>query len=332
MRDLIINIAHEHMNRVHVRENFLSSACPFHKGGQERKPSFYISLTNGKWGCSSCGAHGTSIKEFLRRLDIRGTRIEATIAIAEKEAKESKKLNDVKKRRKAKSSFKGTYTLPDSLLGAWDWCPVELVRDGFTEEVLKKFEIGFDRKLDRVTYPLRDIFGTLVGVSGRQPEGVLPKYKFYSGVEIVDGKRFVGELGEMFPEYSSQDVRNHLFGAHHWYQGAYTTTGAQVIVVEGYKADMWVVQHGWDFCCATMGTAVTAQQERLLRRLGAEIWVFMDNDDPGRRASDSLCRRLSRGGSKVYECNYPPNHEGGQPDDLTAEEIEWTLSHATRRN
>jgi len=263
-------------------------------------------------------------------LNIRGTRAAAQIEIAEKEAKKNKALYDAKRRRKARSSFKGEYILPDAVLGAWDWCPAELVRAGFTEETLRRNEVGYDRKRDRITFPIRDIFGNLVGVSGRQPEGVLPKYKIYSGIERYDGKEVKGELGETFPEYSSQSVKDHIYGAHHWYDELNTATDGQVILVEGYKARLWVEQCGWDHVGGLMGTAMTSQQERIIRSLGADVWVFMDNDKPGRRASRDICWRLSDSSLRVYECHYPAGHDGHQPDDLTEDEIRQTLETAKR--
>ena len=52
---------------------FLSARCPFHKGGQESHPSFWIEPGRGLWGCKACGAHGDVINLYaeLQGIDVR---------------------------------------------------------------------------------------------------------------------------------------------------------------------------------------------------------------------------------------------------------------------
>ena len=43
------DIAKEYLNRVRVKDRYISAACPFHKDGQERHPSFWIDRETGAW-------------------------------------------------------------------------------------------------------------------------------------------------------------------------------------------------------------------------------------------------------------------------------------------
>lgn len=331
MRELILQIAKENLQRVHARDRYVGSACPFHKGGRERKPSFYISLDEGYWKCSSCGEGGPDIKSLLARLGVRGPVIDAQIEIAQREVRQNRVLNEAKRKAKARVSFEGVYTLPDSLLGVYDWVPLALVRKGFKKEVLRAHEIGYDRERNRITFPIRDIKGSLVGVYGRQPEGMTPKYIAYSGRHTLNGREVPGELGEAFPDYSCEGIKDHLWRGHLVFDRLYSGKEKQQIVVEGFKAGLWLVQLDWQNTVGTEGTEFTEQQVRLLRRTGADTWVFFDNDPAGRRASKKLCRLLAKSNSaRTFEVSYPEDREYAQPDDLTEEEVERCLSNAER--
>ena len=326
-------IAEEYLNRVRVKSGFISAACPFHKGGQERHPSFWINRETGAWGCFACDAHGSSLKYLLKELGESSKKIEAEIEEAEKGAAKTTKLLKAKKRKKARAEFRGEYTLPEALLGVFDFAPTALIESGFTEEILMQHDVGFDRRYNRITFPVRDLFGAIVGISGRATvPGDLPKYRFYNGKRRLDkGQVDNGELGEWYPGYSNESVRDHVWGLHEFYQELFERTDGQLILVEGFKARMWLVQLGWIHTGAIMGTQMSPTQERIIRRLGAEVFVFTDNNDPGRQAAHNWCQRLAVSSFPVYRVDYPEYcDETAQPDDLSEQEIEEVLSNSTR--
>jgi DNA primase len=274
MLGMIDQIARDHLSRVKVKDRYISAACPFHNNGQERHPSFWVDRTKGNWGCFTCPAKGSSLKKLLELLKVGGPKILAILEEAEKDSKKTFKLEKAKLEKKARADFKGTHILPDAILGVFDHCPVSLVEQGFSEELLLEHEIGFDHRNNRITFPVRDIYGNLVGINGRSTTpGEVPKYLFYSGQRMSNGKKTMGELGEWYPDYSNEDVRNHLWRCHALYQPLFDSNHAQLIIVEGYKAAMWVAQYGWNVV-ATMGTKMTLAQERIIRQLGAEVFVF----------------------------------------------------------
>ena len=62
----------------------------------------------------------------------------------------------------------------------FDKCPIALVEEEyFPEDLLQKLDVGFDSEHMRVTYPLREIDGTLIGISGRTVNYASPRYKVY---------------------------------------------------------------------------------------------------------------------------------------------------------
>jgi hypothetical protein len=269
---------------------------------------------------------------LLRELGIKNLKVEREIEAAEKDAKETSHIEKLKREKKARSSLKGTHILPEGVLGVFDWAPVSLIDAGFDETLLGDHDVGFDRRIDRITFPVRDYEGSLVGISGRAVKaGAIPKYLFYNGRRVVNGKEVMGELGEWYPDYSNEDVKNHLWRGHLTYPELINAVHGQLIIVEGFKAALWMVQCGWLNTVALMGTKMTKAQERLIRKLGQTTFVLMDNNQPGREAAKEICQRLAVSSFQVYRCSYPEEcDDDAQPDDLNEALIASVLERSER--
>jgi len=331
MFGVVDKVARDRLRLVKVKEDYISCACPFHKGGMESNPSFWLHRASGRWGCFSCKEGGSSLKFLLRALGVKDKRAEVEIEAAEKENKLTKEVEEAKRRKKSKATFRGVYTLPDSLLGVYDWLPMGMVEAGFREEVLREHDIGFDRERGRITFPVRDIFGALVGVYGRATRMLdLPRYLAYSGRRTKNGEEVMGELGEWYVDYSNEGIHDHLWRGHLVYPRVFNHRDSQVIIVEGFKAALWMVQCGWLNTVAIMGSRLSQAQERIIKRMGAQTFILFDNDEAGRTGSYHTSRRLADSTFPVYECSYPPEYEDAQPDDLSIEELEEVLTAARR--
>lgn len=331
MHAIAERIARDHLRLVRIKDDFIAAACPFHKGGQERHASFWVDKNSGSWGCFTCPERGKSLKELLRKMGLRKSKIEAEIDEAVEEAKHEESINRMRRKKKSRAQFKGEYIIPEALLGVFDYAPVSLIEAGFTKDTLRYHDIGFDKRMNRITFPIRDVFGNLIGISGRSVDRQLPKYKVYEGTREVEGKVVKGELSEYLEGYSSRGIRDHLWRGNFVYRDLYHGRSEQLIVVEGYKAAMWLVQHGWYNTVALMGSRMSKTQERLIMRMGTETWVLLDNNEPGRMGSIQVCDRIARGTFPVYECHYPGYcDEETQPDDLNEDELDEVLATAPR--
>lgn len=291
-------------------ENIMA-ICPFHlksDGTEERRPSFAMSTVNGLWFCHSCQSSG-NLYTFLRDIGLTQQQIEfkyrMTIDTAAK--------NLPPPMDPLNAQVISNNPIEEGLLGIFDYCPLSLLRDGFHEETLRHFDIGFDEHHTRVTYPIRDLEGKLVGISGRSLNDYWPKYKIY------DEEYKVWDL----PPRLNWDKRTCLWNANEVYpQLFFQSNPSYIVVVEGFKACMWLWQCGIKNVVAMIGTYLSREHQWVLERLGAPVYLFLDNNEPGQvgivKAGDKLKESL-----QVRVMDYPErliDTEDAQPDSLTPPE------------
>jgi len=287
--------------------------CPFHRkpdGTEERKPSFALSLIKGVYFCHSCHCRG-NLYTLLRDLGIGRTIIETQYRpLLTEAAKNLPPAPDPLKPRVYELA-----TIDEAVLGLLDYCPTALLDAGYSMQTLHHFEVGYDRWHLRITYPLRDIKGGLIGISGRAEEGMVPRYKIYTTEYETWGL-----LPAREPERGAV-----LYNADKVYPGVYfkSPEGEVVVVVEGFKACMWVWQAGIRNVVALLGTYLSWEHRWILEHLGCPVYLFLDNNTPGRSGTIQAAELLSSS-LPVHVVNYPDrlvDEEEAQPDDCTPDEI-----------
>lgn len=293
--------------------------CPFHvkaDGSEERRPSFAMSLTNGLWFCHACQASG-NLFTFLRDIGLSRHEIEFKYrGTIDQAARNSPPRLDP-----FNCQIVSLNPIEEGLLGIFDNCPLSLLKEGFQEETLRHFSIGFDVHHMRVTYPIRDIAGNLVGISGRSLSDDWPKYKIYEKEYKAWG----------LPQRLNWDKSTCLWNANAVYpQLLFQPNPSYIVVVEGFKACMWLWQCGIKNVVALIGTYLSQQHKWVLERLGAPVYLFLDNNEAGQhgiyKAGEKLRRSLH-----VSVIDYPEriiDEEDAQPDSLTPEEVIEQLTYA----
>jgi len=218
--------------------------------------------------------------------------------------------------------FAAPTILPKTLLRPYEWMPTNLVSKGFDPAWLHWLDIGFDRANQRVMYPIRDVYGNLAGMSGGTViAGVHPKYKVYQGIhkDPMTGKDVGSDYGPWFDEtYPHYHFHNHhfLWNYDQVYPRLFFGKEQQtLIIVEGFKACIWLLQHGYSNTVALMGSSMSDQQRNLLHRVETNIILFLDNDMPGKKATDSLAREIHLFQPGVLIAQYPTTDDC-QPDHL----------------
>ena len=152
----------------------------------------------------------------------------------------------------------------------------------------------------RIVFPIHDSEGQLVAYAGRSIDDSEPRYLFPPGFRksqvVFNLHRAVGEAAGC------------------------------AIVVEGFFDCLRVHQAaGFRNVVALMGASLSEVQEKLLLERFAQLVLMLDGDEAGRRASQQLAARLS-GRVSLTRVVVP---SGGQPDQLSNEEIEWILCGAS---
>lgn len=303
----------------------IMALCPFHDN--HNSPAFTLSLAKGVWFCFSCHAKGT-LAQFLRAMgegnltERYGPLLEAIAHVERAPTARDPAATP------SKFLFRND-PLPDALLGLFDALPVELEEDGFREETLRYFEIGVDATHNRYTFPLRDVDGRLVGISGRSPRGgPAPKYRVYDW-EFRDFA---------LPERHGLNKRELIWNYHRVCSRVFSGEATSVIVVEGFKAAMWLHQCGYPDVIALLGSFLSAEQAWLLEHLGVPLYVFLDDDKAGRDGTKRLGNLLIKS-LPIYVAEYPPaeylddvddEHQPQprtQPDNFTEAETIDILTH-----
>jgi DNA primase len=311
--------------------------CPFHKDGEEKRPSFSVNIDLGVFHCFTCHEAG-NLKQLLRSLNVSRFLIDEELKILRPLI--SKSFERLRREKQYafvhKDPFEADFVLPEALLGVYEFMPTQLVGKGFSPDVLYSLEIGFDRTNQRITYPLRDLYGNLAGISGGATlPDQFPKYKVYQGKrKTTDGSRWIGsDFGTWFDdEFPNYRCENHdfLWNFHQVYPRVVgmSDPSVRVYVTEGFKAAMWLIQHGYLNTTALMGSYISARQQQMLHRLGCTVVLCLDNDEAGRRATfnvgDLLWRPLY---GRVEVMNYPHELDNSQPDDHPKEVLDHMLGN-----
>ena len=317
--------------------------CPFHKGGEERKPSFSINLDNGVWHCFTChepgddkkSKDGGTLRQLLLKLSVPQSALDAELKIIEPYLEQKQKAFKVEQNSffNDRDPFQSSFILDEVLIGLYRLCPTKLVADGFDPRLLREMEVGYDRDLHRIMYPLRDMYGNLAGFSGGVTDLTQqqnPKYKVYQGRRFDEmNKRWIpGDFNSRFDqEYPEYRCENHdfLWNFHRVYQRllGVSDPGATVFVVEGFKACLWMVQSGFINTVALMGSYISDRQQKMLHRLGCTVVLFLDNDDAGIRATFNVGNLLWRPMyGRVQVVPYPEEDADTQPDDYEADAVQ----------
>lgn len=286
--------------------NNVAAYCPFHKDGKEKSPSFYVYVgpksfrkSPGSAFCHTCN-RGWTLPSLLRDLGAGYAKASEIIEVLD--------VSPVKPHPIRSLDFEMD-SLPEAILGAFDYTPKSLVEAGFSERTLADFEIGFDRRRKRVTFPIRNHLGSLVGVSGRTVVNEVPRYKIYRK-----------ELHEIQPNYELKKGRV-LWNLHSFYnQSLITGLDKPVIVTEGFKAAMWVAQCGFKQTVALLGVHLTREQKFLLTSVANKVILFLDNDKAGQEGTRRIVNLLSKE-LDVSIASYPDRHKPTSPDDLSKKQV-----------
>ena len=303
----IVDIVSEQVPLRRSGRNF-SGFCPFHSN--TRTPAFYVFPESQTWHCfGECSEggdlfnyvmkkEGWDFKEALKNLAQRaGVQLEELDPQAKDRRKAEDKLVDLMNTaadyfhqmllhapqaeearnyvdgRKLTTETVGVFRLGFAL-NSWDACRTHFNDQGYSDGEL--LEVGlltenpergtrYDRFRNRLMIPLRDVEGRVVGFGARtlEKDGV-PKYLNSPQTALFDKGRLLYGL-----DIAKRNIRE----------------AREAVIVEGYMDVMQGWQAGYRNIVAQMGTALTGDQLRLLKRYTKRFVIALDPDAAGINAT-----------------------------------------------
>lgn len=309
--------------------------CPFH---QEKSPSFTVDPAKGFWHCFGCGKGGDAFNfimtlerltfpEALERLAERAGVQPIESAVAPQRKEERDLLLEVNAAaaaafRKALEGKAGvmarTYLEKRGLSAAdaarfglgyapasWDALTGHLRGRGFSGEVMAKADLararssgdGFiDRFRNRLMIPIADRQGRVIAFGGRALAAEdNPKYLNTGETPVFHKGRTLYALHLALDTIKKRN---------------------RVIVTEGYFDVIACHLAGFTEAVATLGTALSEDHVRDLRRLAEQIYLIFDADSAGINAALRGQAMFRQAGANVRIVRLPAGHD---PDTLLRE-------------
>lgn len=278
-----------------------------------------MNTSTGLYFCHSCGAKG-NLYTFFKDLGMPRSEIQLNYS----NLIDAAKGNLPAAKDPIHADIFDKNPLDHRVLGLLDYEPNDLIQAGFGAETLKYFEVGFDRWHFRTTYPIRDLGGSLVAISGRSVTGAVPRYKIYNREYLAWG----------LPPREEWQRGNVLYNGHRLYGLYKSCEPVDIIVVEGFKACMWVHQAGLTNVGGLLGHYMTGPQKWILEDLtgggGGTVYMFLDNNGPGWHGCEVAGLDLAKS-TRVKVMMYPPrlrDDDNAQPDNCTPDEIQYAKETA----
>ncbi|MBR5479768.1 MAG: DNA primase [Clostridia bacterium] len=302
--------------------------CPFHN---EKTPSFSVSRDKQFYHCFGCGVGGDVITFIMKieNLDFP----DAVAQLAERAGLALPTIDEgstlAKRRRdrvyavnKEAARFfhanlhteggrealeylngRGLTAATQTRFGlgyapaAWDSLTKEMVKKGFTKNELIDAGLAvtgkngsiYDRFRNRVMFPIIDVKGQVLGFGGRVMDDSTPKYLNTSDT-IVFNKR------------------KNLFALNF----AKKTAAPAIILTEGYMDVIALHQAGFDSAVASLGTALTDEQVKLISRYKKSVIIAYDQDGAGIKATQRALELIKPSDLSVKVLRM---HDAKDPDE-----------------
>lgn len=305
--------------------NSYKGLCPFHN---EKTPSFTVDDRKQLFHCFGCGEGGDVVsfimhKEGLSYIDsMKYLAKKAGIKLDDtKSSKENKILNRYYDINKDIMMYFYKNLLTDKA------CQIYLKNRGFRSNIVNTFMLGFaknswddllnyvknkdyllddienlglikksqngkyyDKYRNRLIFPIINHYGKVIGFGGRSIDSTMPKY-LNSPESQVFKKRYNLYGLNVFKKQSNKDI----------------------ILVEGYMDVIGLNNQGIDQAVASLGTSLTSDQAKLLKRYAKNVYICYDEDNAGIKATDRAIEILLDEGIKP---NIISLEKGLDPDDF----------------
>ena len=301
-RSEIVNVISQYISLKNSGSSY-SGLCPFHS---EKTGSFHVNQNKQIYKCFGCGEGGDVINfimkienlDFMEAVKLlaqkNGIEFNTNLSEADKKKMEEIKLMQDIHLKAARFYFSN---LINSKNAGYDY----LRKRGLSDKIIKRFGLGYslyswnslmdyllsigyekkdlvksglvthkengdkyyDKFRNRVMFPIFDYRGNVIGFGGRVLDDSMPKY-LNSPDTILFNKRY--NLYGL--NYAKKSIKNDT-----------------LILVEGYMDLISLVEYGIENVVATLGTALTNEQGKLIKRYASTAVISYDSDEAGIKAT-----------------------------------------------
>lgn len=323
----------------------MKGLCPFHS---EKTPSFTVYPSDNSFYCFGCGIGGDAIT-FIKKMEhldypdaIEFLAKRAGVAIPDSQNYRYQSAPKIDKKRiydmnvaaakyfnanlfsadpKAKAALAyfvekrglSISTIKHFGLGfasdSFDAFSKYMLTRGYTyDEMVAGFLCGksekghyYDAFRNRVMFPIIDVSGNVIAFGGRVMDDSKPKYKNSSDTPVFKKSRnlFALNFAKNFAEES-------------------------MILCEGYMDVIALHAAGFSNAIATLGTAITSEQARVLSRYTKRIIISYDADEAGQKAAKRAMQLLGEVGLDVSVLKIP---DAKDPDEYIKKHGRDSFAH-----
>lgn len=294
--------------------NNYAAPCPFHS---ETKPSFSVSRNKQFYHCFGCGASGNAIR-FIQEYENLNF-VEAIKLLCDRHGLNFEFQKQSRSNMPTKDEKQPYYDAFDFVISMCHQYLYSSNRDAkeamqyllekrkLTPELINHFKIGYIPRDSSIlkrriieNYKEPDIFEK-IGILGRKENRIYAKLFHRVTFPIYDPFNNCIALGARVLDDSSPKYINSpespVFSKSKTFYGlnwAKTSVNKEkkIIICEGYLDVIRLHQHHYDYTVATLGTALTREHCRLLKRRAQMIYLLFDSDTPGIKAALKAVRLL----------------------------------------
>ncbi|MCY3704980.1 MAG: DNA primase [Gammaproteobacteria bacterium] len=335
-RSDIVAVIGEHIPLKRAGKDY-RALCPFH---EEKTPSFYVVPSKGFYKCFGCGESGDVFSFVMKRMGLDFTEAvkyagrKAGVEVREVKARPEyqdpnrplyeanafareyyrEQLADAEIGRLARGYLKERGIDADTAEGfgigfapdEWRGLRTAAARHGIDDAILldaglvttsERSEEPYDRFRSRIIFPIEGLTGKVIAFGGRLfGPGKGAKYLNSPETPVYHKSEELYGLGR-----ARHEIRK---------EGA-------VLLVEGYTDVVSLVAHEIPNVVASLGTALTSVQARLLARFASKAFLLYDSDMAGLRATFRAADVLLGAGIHPSVVTLP---RGEDPDSVARRE------------
>lgn len=300
MIDILYELRNQlHANGINLLKDIKDSGdnimitCPFHKNGQERRPSAGIEKNSGVFHCFTCNTI-KSLSEFISNCfgyDDYGVfgiqwlaKNFSTVSVEERKGVQLDFTRNTDTCGDVHSVF-----VSDEELNRYRYYHPYMYKRKLTNEVIEIFDIGYDKETDCITFPVRDVDGNTLFIARRS---VKTKYFNYpSGAEKP------------------------LYGLYEIYKTAHEFP-KEIIVCESMldALSFWTIGK---YAVALNGLGSSKQYEELSNLQCRKLILATDNDEAGMTARLRIRNHVKN--KIITEYLFPPNRKDA--NECTSDEL-----------